>query len=277
MKSELNWGSAPIAWGQRSSWFDPVTDWLSAETNSDEIRSLRRQGGLELCWGELEWRDVYENVCDVEFETSAQELAQALCDTSLRVFHGCRVEDASVFLEQGIRLNDPSELEARARRLACLAPHQESLLQNLEQFVKEEDSFNRDIGALHLALDARELIGDCSHYALYGSEWILSALGWSAHSLLRSFGIPTIIEVEIPIRDVSPAMRKALSDQILQEWVHFSINQPDWVPVVDFGICLRKPIPPSQITGHYHPKSLVDVFHEKVVRTTAKSACPSCA
>lgn len=273
----LNWKPTRILWKERSTWATPLTSWLGSLIDHAEITSIREQGGLDLHWDDSSWQSVFEDVCTTSFGELSSLLSDALNETSVVVFHGCRVEDASVFNKQGVRLNDPAQLIVRAREIAHLSPYRENLLLSLDSFIGTEDCLNRDTGTLFVSLDDRELTGDCSHYALYGSEWILSALGWGAHSLLREIGVPTILEIDLPTRALSSAMRRALAEQMLQEWIHSSINQPDWVPTVNFGICLRQPILPSQILGHYHPQTLTDVFYQRAVRTTRAITCPGCA
>ncbi|WP_138511597.1 hypothetical protein [Maricaulis alexandrii] len=274
--TNFDWGSSYIDWKDRSTWIGPLTRWLGAAVDGQEIASLRDQGGLDICWDDSDWQSVFEGVCDTRFAAKVANLAADLNKVPLRVFHGCRVEDASVFSLNGIRLNDPDWLAKHAREIASLSPHQDTLLQSLEKFIANDDDLNRDVGTLFVSLDDRELIGDCSHYALYGSEWILSALGWAAHSLLREIGVPTILEAEISIGSLSEIMRRELAERLLQEWTHYSVNQPNWMPVVDFGICLRRPILRDQIVRHYHPSELTDVFYQRTVRRSPSTICPGC-
>jgi hypothetical protein len=52
-------------------------------------------------------------------ETLIEGLADDLAKAKLRTFHSCRVPDAGVFHREGLRRNDPAELEALARRLVA--------------------------------------------------------------------------------------------------------------------------------------------------------------
>lgn len=277
MDSQPAWRPSPIAWRERSTWADPLTLWLEPLIHSRRMVSAKREFNLGVHYHRSEYRDLFEELLKVDYAVIKQKLVDALLNTELRVFHGCRVEDVSEFLEHGLRLNDPSELEARARKIAKMATNEDRLLQSLEKFIENDENLNRDTGSLFVSLDDRELTGDCSHYALYGSEWILCALGWDAHSVLRKFGVPTILEINIPIRTISSGTLEDLSERLLEEWVRFSIEEPETVPIIDFGIRLRTPVASSQIVGHYHPKELTDVFSRNTLRMSAVTSCPSCA
>lgn len=204
-------------------------------------------------------------------------LSDALKNARLRTYHGCRVKDAGLFHRTGLHLNDPAALADQARRHVSEDDRLEWMRPKIDQMIEEFDSRERDTGRLYLCADDRGQLTDSAsgHYCLYGSEWIQVLLGWGAHEVLRSRGVPTILEIDLPLAETSEWERQEFAQTLLQEWIHAAVNNPDWVRELDFTFMMRNNIPPSWVVGHFHPARLHDPFH-KVWRKTADPSCPHC-
>jgi hypothetical protein len=140
------------------------------------------------------------------------------------------------------------------------------LRNRIDKIVAEMDG-TTDIGRVFLSLDARASIRDGSHYLLYGSEWMLGALGFSGHEVLRSIGVPTLLEVDLPLSWVHQAFRDALAQKLLAAWTRRICNDVDYIPIVDFTFIVHKSIPPDLVVGHSHPVVLRDPYSRASFRT----------
>lgn len=149
--------------------------------------------------------------------------------------------------------------------------------ETLESRLAAFDARERDTNQLFLCADDRLQLDHAGHYMLYGSEWITCVLGPSAFSTLRKRGVPTMIEIDLPISWMSPGLRRELAETLLQEWVRLRVNSPTFVPKINFTIGLWTPVPASMVVGHYHPEVLKDPYDGSTLHRTESRTCPSCA
>lgn len=264
-------------WKDRATWFAPLGDWVKPYFREGGEARLRSGGERDLCWDDSDWLDrVLYRQLDIEIDTAIERLAEDLEPAILRAFHGCRVADAGVFHREGIRINDPGRLEAEVRRIVADEVDLAWLRPSLEQRIADFDARERDIGRLYVCVDDRPQLDRIGHYMLYGSEWIVALLGFSAHSTLRRRGVPTMVELDLPLRLATPNTRQEFARKLLQEWVRVFVNEPTFVPALDFTVVLHADVPAEMIVGHYHPDVLHDPFQGFVSHKTALRTCPGC-
>ena len=115
-----------------------------------------------------------------------------------------------------------------------------------------------DHGRLHVAADDAFFLKHTAHYLIYGSEWIMAVLGGEGRRFLRTYGTPTLLEIDLPLRLVDPRSRHAFARMLMREWVRLTCNRTPWTAPIDFGFRLAKDIPPACIVGHRHPQELRD-------------------
>jgi hypothetical protein len=271
------WTGQHISWKEPKSWVDPLTEWLGLRLRPGALGRLRELGEQDLCWDDYDWLNC---VLAPELDENRQETREALGDVlglaSMRVFHGCRVADAGVFHREGLRANDPLKLEEEARRivaedddLAWMRPH-------IEEMISRNTHRLRDQGQVYVCIDDRMQLEDAGHYTLYGSEWMVVLLGLGARRVLRRRGVPTILELDIPLDTVNPSTRGELADVLLQEWTRQTVNKPDWLPKIDFTISFRESLPPEYVVSHYHPTVLKDPYDGGARYTSKVKTCPGC-
>lgn len=264
-----------FVWKERATWFPHVEAWLKPLLYKGRQRKFLAEGPRDNPQDDPDWLDFLSSISRVDAEDLTGFLADDLMDVTLRTYHGCRVEDAGVFHREGIRINDPATLSTEARRIVMEDERLAWMRPKIDKMIAEFDSRERDTGRVYICADDRPQLDDCGHYCLYGSEWIQVILGWSAHEVLRSRGVPTMVELNLPLHMVSDGQRTEFARRLLQEWIHASTNKTDWTPDLDFTFVLRRDIPPSWVVGHQHPGSLYDVFH-RVRRGTVDTSCPYC-
>ncbi len=203
-------------------------------------------------------------------------LAVDLVKAKLRTFHGCRVPDAGVFHREGLRRNNPADLEALARRLVAEDDDLASMRPKIEAMIAEFDNRERDTGRLYVCADERPQLDRSGHYLLFGSEWLQCLLGWDAHQALKRYGTPTVVEVDLPFDWASVGTRREFARHLLQEWTRVFIMGETFSPAIDFSVILRRDIPAEMVVGHSHPRVLKNPFTQYLTERTADPTCPHC-
>ncbi|MBC7953167.1 MAG: hypothetical protein H7Z12_15275 [Rhodospirillaceae bacterium] len=214
--------------------------------------------------------EIRTDIFDVE-EPFADELERMV----VRCFHGCRTEDAGHYLIHGIRAHRRDELEARLRamiaedeRLRWMAP---TLSERMAEFPSATDEHRS-----YVVLDDRFMLEHAAHYLIYGSEWIAAVLGRSWRHPLLERGVPTMIEVDLPLSWVTLGMRKALSRLLLSEWTRQTVDKPAHVYQRSFTFILDRDLPPEIVAGHYHPETMKDPWDGRAVYRSPRTVCEHC-
>lgn len=234
-------------------------------------------GERDICHDDSDWLKVCRVILKHEVEFVSQDLAASLRETILKCYHGCRTADATSYLSSGIHRHDSRALAEWARELVASRPSLNHLQYVLDRRIAEMiERFPSDQGKLFLCLDDRFLLDCCGHYLLYGSEWIGGLLGESSHAELRSIGVPTILELELPSQMLDAYLLDELATKMLQEWTHRKVNKRAWVPKLDFAIPLTQDISPRLIVGHIHPKEVRDPLHQMCIRISPRTYCEAC-
>ncbi|WP_127846982.1 MULTISPECIES: hypothetical protein [unclassified Caulobacter] len=276
--SPCPWRDRLLHWKDRTTWHPTLTQWLQPHFVDGGYATLSALPEQDLCWDDTDWLDeILAPYLKEDLEVVLDQLSTVINRAVLRAFHGCRVADAGVFHREGIRLNDPAVLEDEARRIVAETAELAWMQKSLESRLAAFDARERDTDQLFLCADDQVQLDHIGHYMLYGSEWMTCALGPSAFDTLRRRGIPTMIEVDLPVSWISPGLRDELAEKLLQEWVRVVVNAPTFIPKIDFGIDLRVPVPAEMIVAHYHPAILKDPYNGNAPCRTEVRTCPSCA
>lgn len=266
-----------IDWKQPTTWVSYIDVWLTPYLNEHRIEKLKGMGRQNLCIDDPAWlEEILQSAISDQIEEITDDLAVDIEAAFIRSFHGCRVKDATSFHEEGIRLNDPSVLADQVRAIVNEEPELKIDKARVESLLSKFDSWDRDTNRLYLSVDERGLIDDAGHYLLYGSEWIQCVLGWGAHRVMRKRGVPTIIDVRLPLRTQSRQTRNELASKILHEWTRLTVDHESEVWKIDFSFILRDSIPASWVISHHHPTYVNDPFYQRIRRTTQDPWCPAC-
>lgn len=269
------WRGRLVHWQDRTTWFGALETWLEAEWRPGAKARLRKRM-LDLCWDDSDWLDALERHVQPSVETLVEGLADDLAKATLRTFHGCRVPDAGVFHREGLRRNNPAELEALARRLVAEDDDLAWMRPKIEAMIAEFDDRERDTGRLYVCADERPQLDHSGHYLLFGSEWLQCLLGWGAHRALKRYGTPTVVEVDLPFDWASEGTRREFARHLLQEWTRVFVMGETFSPALDFSVILRRDIPAEKVVGHSHPRVLKNPFMQYLTERTADPTCPHC-
>lgn len=269
------WADRLIEWNRPRSWVSPLSRWLRPYLTKG-IRALERMGEQDLCHDDHTWLKVAETVLSRPHEEIVEQLGDDLSFASMRAFHACRASDAGVYFREGILRNNPDRLAAQLTALLDEEPDLAHHRAQVEKLLADQKLFDRDKGRVYLTADDKGLVESAGHYLLYGGEWFMCMLGFAGHEALRKRGVPTMLQLDLPLSAVLTHERTQLSQVLLQEWVRIKVNRPDWVPDLDFTFCLRQDVPPEWLVGHYHPPVVVDAHHGYIKRKTLDPFCPHC-
>lgn len=269
------WCGRLVHWQDRNTWYGTLETWLEPEWRPGGKDRLRKRK-LDLCWDDSAWLDALERHLRPSVEVLIGGLSEDLSRAKLRTFHGCRVADAGVFHREGLRRNDPAELEALARRLVAEDDDLAWMRPKIEAMIAEFDDRERDTGRLYVCADERPQLDHNGHYLLFGSEWLQCLLGWGAHGALKRYGKPTVVEVDLPFDWASKGTRREFARHLLQEWTRVFLVGETFSPALDFSVILRRDIPAEMVVGHSHPRVLKNPFMGYVTERTADPTCPHC-
>jgi hypothetical protein len=181
--------------------------------------------------------------------------------THIKVYHACRPVDIKTYYNNGLLIANYN----------CLSSEQlPSIFKSLgiqvpsEVLKREADK----LGDLHnsyafVVLDDRFILEYAGHYLIYGSEYLSAIVvglqkeivGLSKHDL-KKIGIPTMFEIQMPIRYAS------YSDLCqLVRVVNNSIFEDELFYDLDFTFQLNQALKSEYFVGHYHPNKIRDPLY----------------
>lgn len=242
-------------WRKRRSWLASIRHYAGPLLTA-ELRQHLSQRRPE-CWSDnVSW------LPDSGYIVS--EFVDALTSyyTHFKGFHGCRPLKLASYYERGL-LGQNSDLLCDAFREIFSDVPKADVEDVIRRFA---DRSNMERGAMWLLGSDKYLVGECGHYLIQGSEYLMALAAHLGHSpsgedyrfRLRNYGIPTILEVDIPIRLVPAGQLEEVAKMVLSEWGQLAARRP--LPFGDQPPCfvLRQDIPPECVRGHYHPERIID-------------------
>lgn len=268
-----------LRWKEFASWSPILGDWLAEQCVDGYEHLLRSFEPKPEYIDDPVWlEEVLQSVLTTDVKHLVDDFALRLAKFNVHAFHGCRVKDASTFHREGIHQNDPESLERQTRSMVSEEQELSFLRPNIERIISNFDSRERDTGKVWLSLDEAILIeGGAGHYLIYGSEWIFCLLGPDAHKVLRSRGVPTIVDIRLPLKTQKITILKELAQNMLHEWTRAMVEKrTDGVRDIDFSFSLNEPVPANWVIGHHHPRWINDPHYLNIRRKTENTSCPAC-
>ncbi|MEM5434691.1 hypothetical protein [Paraburkholderia diazotrophica] len=182
--------------------------------------------------------------------------------THFKGFHGCRPLTLSSYYERGL-LGQNSDLLCSVFRELFYDVPKEHVEKIIQQF---GDRGNRERGAIWLVGSDQYLVDECGHYLIQGSEYLMALAAHLGSSpggedyrfRLRGQGVPTVLEIDVPIGLVPAEQHVEVAKMILSEWGQLAARRP--LPFGKEPPCyvVRQDIPPECVRGHCHPERIVD-------------------
>ncbi len=265
--------SKVLDWRKRLSWLGSIRHY-AGHVLTLELRQHLSQERPQ-CWSDnLSWLPDYEYIFP-EFLNSLISYY-----THFKGFHGCRPLRVANYHEHGLLGQNSSILEGLFKEIFSDLPAQE-----LEGVISQfERRGNQERGAIWLVGDDRYLVKECGHYLIQGSEYLMALAahldnppdGEDYRFRLRNYGVPTILEVDIPVELVSPSQHAELAKMILSEWGQLASRRPLFFGDTPPCYVIRHDIPPEYIRGHYHPGLIIDPHQGHRLYSNPVSTCDVC-
>lgn len=243
-----------LDWRNRRSWLRDIRSYASTVLTPELVGALERD--RPECWSDvMDWLPNYDEVVP-EF---CEQMSSFY--THFKAFHGCRPQSLGSYYEHGIRGQNAESIHHEFRTLFADIPPTE-IGQAIESMRSRESS---EKGRIWLSGDDRVMLEHFGHYAINGSEYLLALaanLARGNHSedyrlRLRTIGIPTILEVDIPIELIPPGQKREVAQMILSEWGQLRTRRPLGMSSSTCYV-VRAGIPAECIRAHYHPTKIRD-------------------
>lgn len=273
--NDVVWKNRQFEWKEANSWVPCLTAWLEPHFRKDGMRRLKPGKFRDLYGDDSEWLEILAKCLKHDIDYHVERLSGALYRATLKTYHGCRTEDVGSYFRHGLRVHNRDELTDHLKSLISKHDELRHVKPTLdEEIAKVEKSF--DEGRLFVVIDDTVLLDRAAHYLIYGSEWISAVLGHNNRKVLLKSGIPTLLEIDLPLKRANSAQLRRLAERMLTEWTMRACNYPDWHTPVDFSFILQFDLPPTWIVGHTHPKELKDPLEYGHVYRTPRATCAYC-
>ena len=265
-----------IRWETPSTWEPDLAAWLGEFWLPSGLNRMRGRRSPGSPWDDPIWLKLLERYTGCEIDYLAEAWAADWGGRFIRVYHGCRTEDAGTYFRNGIKPHDRAELVAAVWNLVRRFPDLRNAGPGIEQRLDRINREGTDQGRVFLALDHRNTIERDGHYVIYGSEFIGCVLGDYHRRLLRRIGAPTFIEVDLPLSSVLPGLQIELGKRLFAEWTRRQLCRPDRVPILDFTFTLHGSVKAEWIVGHSHPTRAFDCWDGNAMRELSANRCAHC-
>jgi hypothetical protein len=249
--------SGVFLWSKYRSWRAVVLRLLNDLIDKSVFAELRRNPPRYFVEDNLGWLDVaIERARGIMRPDIKTRLSERLPDRYqfIRAFHGCRTDSIKPYLERGLRPSDPSALGRLALEIFTDREQVEAAIQDLsrDDFSGSYSDYNK--GKVFFCLQMEELVEQCGHYLLYGSEYLLAiANRLGRPESLRNRGRATVIECNVPIEDIGSEDVRCLAGEVLREIFERYCDRTYRPETLSFGFAITTPLQPNNIVAIHHP------------------------
>jgi hypothetical protein len=249
-----------LVWEEFESWKPVILRLLSDSIGENVFAELKSNPPRYFVSDKLKWLD--DAICKVKGIAESD-----ICTTLLqrlpggfgfvRAFHGCRALSVHSYWKKGILPSNPNSLNRIARRIFSNKERVEDVIKNLATEEYGSSYRNHNEGKVFFCLQMEHLIEECGHYLLYGSEYLLSIANHIHEpEVLRRRGRATVIESNVPTKDIPPDFLYCLAGEILREIFERQSNDTYESEVLDFGFPIVAALSPENIVRLHHPTGI---------------------
>lgn len=259
-------------WRNSAAWLDAASKYAAHVLTPKLRRTLAKT--RRKCWSDdMSWLPDWEDLVPEFVFCFAEHY------THLKAFHGCRPVALSSYYQHGLRGQDGDQLISLFREIFADVPALD--LDAAIASLSERNTHER--GAIWLVGDDREMIEEYGHYVIQGSEFLMalaaklgvSRSGEDYRFRLRERGVPTVLEIDLPIcmlhgDDIEEAAKSVLSvwGQAVTKQRVGSSSSPCYV--------VRRTIGADCIIGHVHPASICDPHRANIRYSNTHRTCDVC-
>lgn len=255
-------------WEELDSWEGHFWSLMKDVLAPNVVRAFAASPPEYVVGDNLSWLDaIVYDVSGEHVETKAV-LAERLRKQfdALRAYHGTRTNCLENFYGRGLVPLHASEFAQRAYELFLTPEFPELTQKHLDDAIAYVGTATRE-GHLYFCIDKRELTDHCSHYMLYGSEYLL-AIASNINGLrnyrhvLKRDGIPTVFVCDVPLASLREGTLQAFSGQALKVMFErvLDANYAHPQQHLGSGISTTVPLPADHIVDHFHPTGLRDQY-----------------
>ncbi|MBR8279086.1 hypothetical protein [Burkholderia vietnamiensis] len=261
-----------LDWRNRAEWLDATSKYAGHVLTPALRRTLAKT--RPKCWSDdMSWLSDWEDL--------VPEFAFCLAKqyTHLKAFHGCRPVTLSSYYKHGLRGQDGDQLISFFREIFADVP-----ASDLDAAIASlDDRSTRERGAIWLVSDDREMIEEYGHYVIQGSEFLMalaatlgvSRSGEDYRFRLRERGVPTVLEIDLPVGFVNGDDIEEVAKLVLSVWGQAATKQragssPSPCYVV------RRTIGAECIVGHVHPAKIRDPHRSNICYVNTQHTCDVC-
>lgn len=193
---------------------------------------------------------------------------------AFRAVHGTRTANLGSFFEQGLLPLDPERIhdEVRSRFLNGRFPSiGEAQLEAAIEELGDIESGGRN-GRLYFEASQDFLIENCAHYMIHGSEYLhclAIRLGnpEKFRAELRKEGRPVVFVCDVPMELIPHGTLREFAGTALEYLFEDILADGDFAPDRHrgTGFCIRQPLKPEAIVGHFYPTKMRDPHRRELV------------
>jgi hypothetical protein len=244
-----------LDWSSRAQWL-PELPAYTADILAPDVVDFLRDNPPDGCWSDdMSW---------LPDESLVDNFIDAFCNyyESVKAFHGCRPIEMASYYNDGLLGQDGRHVETTFRNLYADVPG--DVLQRAIDGLRERGE--QEHGKIYFVCTEEELVTQCGHYLIQGSEYLMSlaaalcrhhTTGEDFRMRLRDFGIPTIIEVNIPIELIPDWNLREMAQVMISAWGKQILNlEDDGEPRM--YVILNQDLPAKYIVNHSHPREIRD-------------------
>jgi len=258
-------------WNNKKLWISDI-DIYAKNLLTPKVKNLISRSRSE-CWSDdFSWLPILDG------EEQFAEAFRGYYD-SIRSFHGCRPVNVLTYFSQGVQGQISEALHQSFLEIYSDVP--KSFLESVVFEFANRSKAER--GKFWVVLGEDELIDNCGHYVIQGSEYLMAMAAslWRYDKSedyrlrLRKIGTPTIFEMHVPVACFADAQVSALSRLVLSAWGELVAKKPLGF---DHSPCLTVSgsIDPKYIVSHRHPGIIKDPHFGFVPYINILNKCPAC-
>jgi len=261
-------------WTKRPEWLEETAHYARDILTDDILENLRERQIADFWSDDLSWFPISE---------PEVPLADAFLNhyAYVRAFHACRPVDIGSYFRSGL-LGQNADVIASDFRRIYFDIDSNLLTRALDEM---SDRGSSEEGKTYFHCDREQLIKECGHYLIQGSEYLMSlaaclcrysGLAEDYRLRLRDAGIPTVFDVKIPVSYIPKPQLLAMMRVIISEWAYWRCSKTGGGEN-ELALILHRNLEPKFISAHSHPARIPDPHSQYRPFVNSETSCEYCS
>jgi hypothetical protein len=187
------------------------------------------------------------------------EIMNILNKLSVRLYHGCLIDDFEKYKKSGLRSLKSVEIEESLLELASKDPELKKYLPEIKRSIEDGGKARSADGLVSFSASAEKLL-EYDNYIRYGSEYrarILDDVNINLKKQLLKYGTPSILVFEIPINMI----RGTIKYSLVEDWCKSILDKNNMHNNLSFNYYngehqVIAPVPFNFYTRIIYPRSI---------------------